>query len=152
MGIFDRLFGRRNQTGASSSGRKYEYPTGNIEFGIRVNRGEPLAAVMEDIKPKWTPGNEHLWHDYDVESLIDTAEKQQYTVNQLLYSRITVYRALRAAGKDVRGSDPFEYVDQVPEVFGRLKGLFPDALNGTGGVSRTGSEGSSPDRPGGPRG
>jgi hypothetical protein len=132
MGLFDWLFGRRKQPGGSSAGKRYEYPTGNIELAIRVNRGEPLPAVMEDLKPKWTPGNEHLWDEYDVESLIDTGAKRQYTVNRLLYARLAVYRALRAAAKDIRGSDPFEYVEQVLEVYGRLRGLFPDTLEGGG--------------------
>jgi hypothetical protein len=146
MGLFDWLFGRRKPPEVSLARKRYEYPTGNSEFAIRVNRGEPLPAVMEDIKPKWTPGNEYLWDEYDAESLIDTEEKRQYTVNQLLYSRLAVYRALRAVGKDIRGSDPFEYLGEVPEVCERLKGLFPDAFKGLGS-ERHAEPGAAADRP-----
>lgn len=109
-------------------GKRYDYPTGNIELAIRVNEGESLPDVLQDIQTKWTPGNEHLWDDYDLESLIDTPEKRGYLVNQLLYSRITVYRALRDKGNDIRGSDPFDHVEQVPDLFSKLKAQFPDVL------------------------
>jgi hypothetical protein len=92
---------------------------------MRVERGEFLMAVMADIKPWWTPGNQYLWDEYDPESLLDTPEKARYTVNALLFGRLTVYRALRAAGRDVRGHDPFEFADQVPEVFAQLRARFP---------------------------
>ena len=69
-----------------SIGKRYEYPTGNIEMATRVNRGEPLPAVLEDLKRKWTPGYEYLWDEYDAESLIDSDEKRQFMVNQLLYA------------------------------------------------------------------
>src|SRR5215510_1922648 len=75
--------------------RRYDHPTGNIELAIRVSRGEPLAKVLEEIGAKWKPGNEHLWDEYDIESLIDTAEKQSHVVNRLLYGRVSIYRALR---------------------------------------------------------
>ena len=39
-----------------------------------------------------------------------------------------VYRALRAACRDVRGHDPFEFADQVPEVFAQLRTRFPALL------------------------
>jgi hypothetical protein len=110
------------------SEKLYEYPTGNIELAIRANEGESLPDVLQDIHTKWTPGNEHLWDDYDLDSLIDTPEKRGYFVNQLLYSRITVYRALRDEGNDIRGSDPFEHVEQVPELFSKRKAQFPDVL------------------------
>jgi len=53
MGLFNWLFG----TSASpdpESVMRYEYPTGNVELGMRVERGEFLMAVMADIKPRWT--------------------------------------------------------------------------------------------------
>jgi hypothetical protein len=92
---------------------------------MRIERGEFLMAVMEDIKPRWTPGNEYLWDEYAPESLLDTPEKAWHMVNTLLFGRLTVYRALRAAGRDVRGQDPFEFADQVPEVFAQLRARFP---------------------------
>ena len=103
----------------------YEYPTGNVELAVRVERGEFLMAVMADINPRWTPGNEFLWDEYDPESLVDAPEKRQHQVNALLFGRLAVYRALRAAGRDVRGRDPFEFKDQVPEVMARLRERFP---------------------------
>src|SRR5215470_11296759 len=124
MGLFDWLF-RKSTRPAPSGQKRYEYPTGNIELAMRVERGEFLMAVMADIKPRWTPGNEHLWDEYDPESLLDTPEKAQHMVNALLFGRLTVYRALRAAGRDVRGRDPFEFADQVPEVFAQLRARFP---------------------------
>lgn len=105
--------------------KRYEYPTGNIELAMRVERGEFLMTVIEDIKPRWTPGNEYLWDEYDPESLLDTPEKARYTVNVLLFGRLAVYRALRAAGRDVRSHDPFEFADQVPQVFAELRARFP---------------------------
>jgi hypothetical protein len=124
MGLFSWLF--RKPTDPAPAGRKrYEYPTGNVEFGMRVERGEHMMALIEDIKPRWTPGNEYLWDEYDPESLLDTPEKRRYVVNALLFGRITVYRALRAAGWEVRGRDPFEFKDQVPEVMARLRERFP---------------------------
>jgi hypothetical protein len=124
VGIFDWLFGRRKQPRAPSTGRRYEYLTGNVEEAIRINRGEP-PEVGEEIFLKWTPGNEYLWDEYDADSLIDSDEKRQVIVNQLLYSRVSLYRALRAAGRDVRGRDPFEFKEQVPEVFAQLRQRFP---------------------------
>lgn len=124
MGLFEWLFGK--STRPESSGQKrYEHPTGNIELATRVERGEHLMAVMADIQPRWTPGNEHLWDEYDPESLLDTPEKAQYMVNVLLFGRLTVYRALRAIGRDVRGHDPFDFADQVPEEIAQLRARFP---------------------------
>jgi hypothetical protein len=125
MGFFDWLFGKQNRPQAPRTGRKYEFVTGNVEFAIRLNRGEPFPALVNEIKSKWTPGNEHLWDEYDVESLIDSDEKTSQTVNQLLYSRITIYRALREKGMDIKGQDPFEYIEQAEEQITRLKMLFP---------------------------
>jgi hypothetical protein len=34
---------------------------------------------MEEIRNKWTPGNECLWDEYDIESLIDSDEKKSQT-------------------------------------------------------------------------
>jgi hypothetical protein len=124
MRLFGWLFGK--PTAPEVAGRKrYEYPTGNVELAMRVERGEFLMAVMADIQPRWIPGNEHLWDEYDLESLLDTPEKQQHLVNALLFGRLAVYRALRAAGRDVRGHDPFEFKDQVPEVMAQLRQRFP---------------------------
>jgi hypothetical protein len=92
---------------------------------MRVERGEFLMAVMADIGLRWTPGNEHLWDEYDPESLLDTPEKRQHLVNALLFGRLTVYRALRAAGRDIRGTDPFDFAGQVPEVMAQLGKRFP---------------------------
>ena len=130
MGLFTWLF-RKSTPPAPSGQKRYEYPTGNVELAMRVERGEFLMAVMADIKPRWTPGNEYLWDEYDPESLIDTAEKRQHLVNSLLFGRLTVYRALRAAGLDVRGRDPLELADQVPEVMARLRARFPGIFDET---------------------
>lgn len=124
MGLFDWLF-RKPTRPAPSGQKRYEYPTGNIELAMRVERGEFLRTVLADIKARWTPGNEYLWDDYDPESLLDTPEKRYYLVNTLLFGRLAVYRALRAAGRDIRGRDPFEFKDQVPEVMARLRERFP---------------------------
>jgi hypothetical protein len=124
MGLFDWLF-RKTAQPAPSAQKRYQYPTGNIELGMRVERGEFLMAVIADIKPRWAPGNEYLWDDYDPESLVDTPEKARYTVNALLFGRVTAYRALRASGRDVRGQDPFEFAKLVPEVFTQLRERFP---------------------------
>src|SRR6516162_7341651 len=124
MGLFNWLF-RKATPPAPSGQKRYEYPTGNVELAMRVERGEFLMAVIADIQPRWTPGNEHLWDEYDPESLLDTPEKRQHLVNALLFGRLAVYRALRAAGRDVRGRDPFEFKDLVPEVMARLRARFP---------------------------
>jgi hypothetical protein len=124
MGLFDWLF-RKPPSPAPPGQKRYEYPTGNLELATRVERGEHLMAVIADIKPRWAPGNEHLWDDYDPESLLDTPEKAQHLVNALLFGRLTVYRALRAAGRDVQGHDPFEFKHEVPEVMARLRERFP---------------------------
>jgi hypothetical protein len=124
MGLFDWLF--RKSVGPTTSGQKrYEYPTGNVEMAIRVERGELLMTVLEEIRDKWTPGNEYLWDEYDPESLLDTEEKRGFMVNVLLFGRLTVYRALRATGRDVRGNDPLEFTKQVREVFAQLQTRFP---------------------------
>jgi hypothetical protein len=127
MGLFSWLF-RKPAAPSPTGGKRYEYPTGNIELALRVERGEFLLAVMADIQPRWSPGNEYLWDEYDPESLLDTPEKRQHLVNALLFGRLTVYRALRAAGQDVRGRDPFEFKDRVPEVMARLRARFPRRL------------------------
>lgn len=124
MGLFDWL--RRTRPPATPPGpERYAYPTGNAEFAARVEGGEPLAEVMAEVMARWTPGNEYLWDGYDPESLVDGPETGRYLVNALLFGRVTVYRALRAAGRDVRGSDPFEFGDLVPEVAARLRERFP---------------------------
>jgi hypothetical protein len=124
MRLFDRLF-RKRRSPASAGQKRYEYPTGNVETATRIERGEFLMAVIADIKPRWTPGNEHLWDEYDPESLLDTPAKRQYVVNILLFGRLTVYRVLCAGGLDVRGRDPFEFKEQVPEVMAQLRARFP---------------------------
>jgi hypothetical protein len=124
MGLFQWLVRKPTKT-AATGGKRYEYPTGNIELAMRCERGEFLMAVLADVKSRWTPGNEHLWDEYDPESLLNTPEKQCHLVNALLFGRLTVYRALRAAGKDIGGRDPFECADQVPEVMARLRARFP---------------------------
>jgi len=128
MGLFNWLFGKPTRP-VQFGQKRYEYPTGNIELAMRVERGEFLIAVMADIKPRWTPGNEHLWDDYDPESLVDTPEKRQHLVNALLFGRLTAYRALSVAGRDVRGRDPFEFKDQVPEVMAGLRERFPGVFD-----------------------
>jgi len=112
VGLFNRLFERGRKTAATPRVKRYQFPTGNIELAIRVQNGEPLFEVLKEIKQKWTPGNECLWDDYDAESLIDSDEKRYYAVNCLLYARVTIYRALRGKGKDIRGTDPFAYVEE----------------------------------------
>jgi hypothetical protein len=82
-------------------------------------------AVWEDLNRRWDPGGEYLWDEYDPESLLDTPEKARYTANYRLFGRLVVYRALRAAGRDVQGRDPFEFQDQVSEVMSRLRERFP---------------------------
>jgi hypothetical protein len=110
--------------------KRYDYPTGNIELAIRVNGGEPLATVLEEIGAKWKPGNEHLWDEYDIESLIETDEKRYHVVNRLLYARLSIYRDLRAKGKDIRGQDPFRYRGEAPEQVQRLQARFPELFPG----------------------
>lgn len=112
--------------------KRYEYPAGNVETIIRLNRGKSFHALIHEINAMWTPGNEHLWDNYDIESLIDTNEKRHHTVNLLLDSRLSVYRAMRASGRDCNGRDPFQFVADVPEVMRRLRRLFPDVLEGAG--------------------
>ncbi len=108
--------------------KRYEYLSGNLELDTRVQGGEPLRSVLDEILLQWKPGNESLWDDYDAESLIDTEEKRREGVNQLLYSRLTIYRALWEAGKDIRGEDPFLFVDEVPELLQSLRERFPNSL------------------------
>jgi hypothetical protein len=129
MGLFNWLFRKLFPPAPTTTGTKrYEYPTGNVELAIRVEGGEMLMAVMTDIHPRWTPGNEYLWDEYDPESLLDTPEKRRYMVNALLFGRLSVYRALRAAGRDIRGRDPFDFADQVPEVMAGLGARFPNVF------------------------
>jgi hypothetical protein len=116
--------------------KSYDYPTGNIEMMMRMQAGEPFPIVMEDIRTKWTPGNEHLWDEYDVESLVDSDEKRQYTVNQLIHARISVYRALKTKDIDCRGSDPFDSIAQVPDLSRQLRARFPESLDWLGGGDR----------------
>ena len=122
-----RLFGKRQSAQPVYGTRRYGYPTGNVELVIRHEQGgEDLMAVLAQVQQQWKPGNEHLWDEYDLESLVDDKERRQYTVNQLLFSRLTLYRALRAAGRDVRGRDPFEFAGEVPKVLARLQERFPE--------------------------
>jgi hypothetical protein len=60
-----------------------------------------------------------------VDSLIDSEEKKSFVVNQLLYSRITIYRALRDKGVDLKGEDPFQHLGQAADQLPRLAALFP---------------------------
>jgi len=88
---------------------KYPYITGNIEASIRINNGEDSMKVLQEIEQKWTPGNEYLWDNIDIETLIDSPEKQRLAVNNLIFHRIKKYRELTNAGKMVKGTDPFKY-------------------------------------------
>lgn len=129
MGLFDWLFGKRSRPVAASTGRRYEYLTGNVELAIRVNRGEPLDAVGDEIMTMWTPGNEHLWDEYDVESLVDSPDKRRVVVNQLIYARISIYRALKSKGRDIRGRDPFGHIGECEEESERVRTLFPSLFH-----------------------
>ena len=129
MGLFSWFFPKKKRIPLFGS-KKYEYATGNIETAIRIERGEYLMSVIADIKPRWTPGNEHLWDEYDPESLLDTSEKRQHLVNRYLFGRLTIYRALLTIGRDVRGKDPLEFKDQVPEVMTQLRKRFPGIFDG----------------------
>ncbi len=122
MGVFDSLRGRFRP----AVPKRYAYPTGNVELAMRIEAGEPLMAVLEDTKLKWTPGNEQLWDEYDPESLLDTDEKRGFLVNYYLFGRLTLYRALRAEDWDMRGRDPMDLHDQVPETYKLLQERFPD--------------------------
>jgi hypothetical protein len=133
MTWLDRLLRRVPRRPLRRGAKRYEYVTGNIETFLRLKQGESLAALTQEIKPKWTPGNERLWDEYDVESLIDSDEKRRHLVNQLLYSRVSVFRALRDGGRDCSGADPFQFVHEVPEVAERLRGMFGETLQQFGG-------------------
>lgn len=127
--LFYRIFEERPSAQPMYGKRRYGYPTGNVELFIRHEQGgENLMAVLAQVQTQWKPGNEHLWDEYDPESLVDDEERLQYAVNQLLFSRVTLYRALRAAGRDVRGRDPFEFVHEVPKTLARLRERFPKTL------------------------
>jgi hypothetical protein len=89
MGLFDWL-SRKPARPVPSGQKQYEYPTGNVELAMRVERGEFLMAVMADVKPRWTPGNEHLWDDYDPESLMDKPVKQHPQLKPLLFGPLLV--------------------------------------------------------------
>jgi hypothetical protein len=129
MGLFDRLFGKLPVVPPTFGTRRYSYATGNLELAIRHEKGgEPLMAVLEQVREQWKPGNEYLWDEFDPQSLIDTDERRRYTVNQLIYARICLYRALRAMGRDIRGRDPFEFTELVPEEYARLLAVFPNSL------------------------
>lgn len=132
MSWFGRLF-RRSGRGPAK-GKRYPYPTGNVELAMRVERGELLMAVLAEVKNQWTPGFEHLWDEYDPESLLDTPEKRRHAVNYLLFGRITVSRALRARGQDVRGQDPFKFRERVPDVASELEVRFPHIFGPKGSV------------------
>jgi hypothetical protein len=57
-------------------------------------------------------------------------------VNQLLYFRITIYRALREKRMNVKWEDPFQHLGQVAEQLTRLTALFPALFpNGSLAVS-----------------
>ncbi len=130
MGLFDWLFRKPASAAPPPRMRRYEYPTGNIELAIRVNGGEPLPKVLEEIGVKWKPGNEHLWDEYDIESLVDTDEKRYHVVNRLLYARVKINRDLREKGKDIRGKDPFDYRGEAPEQVQHLQVKFPELFPG----------------------
>ena len=86
----------------------YPYSTGNIELFERLNAGENLEDLMKEISEKWKPGNEYLWDEYDIESLI-VGEKSEILVNNLIYNRIKKYRELRDNSIDIKGTDPMTY-------------------------------------------
>jgi hypothetical protein len=105
--------------------KHYEYVTGNLELMVRMQAGEPMQELMEEIRTRWQIGNESLWDDYDIESLIDTDEKRYHMVNNLLYSRIAIFRALRVAGHDCAGHDPFKFAHKLPDLCQELTRKFP---------------------------
>jgi hypothetical protein len=38
-------------------------------------------AVLAQVGEQWKPGNEHLWDEFDPESLVDTMQRRRHTVN-----------------------------------------------------------------------
>jgi plasmid rolling circle replication initiator protein Rep len=70
----------------------YPYPSPSKEILVRIWQGEDRATVQKEVRTRYQPGNEHLWDIYDIETLIDTPEKQATLENRLLYSRIKSYR------------------------------------------------------------
>jgi len=93
--------------------KSYEYFTGKDEIFHRINEGEEVDRVVKEVVKKWTPGNEYLWKRYNIETLIDTQCKNKKLANQLLYSRIVIYRMLLSQGINARGSDPFKYKHKI---------------------------------------
>tara|TARA_Y100000310_G_C20451692_1_gene701056 strand:- start:429 stop:713 length:285 start_codon:yes stop_codon:yes gene_type:complete len=89
--------------------KQYEYLTGNLECMQRIKSGENPTEALNNVGQKWTPGNEYLWDDYDIESLINTPQKKSIFVNSLLYNRIKKYRELLEQGIDIKGKYPFSY-------------------------------------------
>ncbi len=134
MGLFDYVSRGHRKGPAQPKGIRYAYTTGNVEAAIRIQNGEPLPEVGQDIQQKWTPGNEHLWDEYDAESLVDSEERRSQVVNCLLYARVSIFRALREQGKNVQGDDPFRYLADVPDEVQRIQTalpeLFPAAFQG----------------------
>ena len=68
----------------------YKYTNKFQEKQHRINNGENPEKVSIDIENRWKLGNEKLWDNYNIESLIDTDEK--YNNNYVLYKRIKRYR------------------------------------------------------------
>lgn len=89
--------------------KDYTYLTGNVEAVERINKGEDMMLVFSDVQTKWTPGNEYLWDEYNIESLINTPEKDKLIVNHLIYKRIKKYRELKTKEIDIKGQDPMNY-------------------------------------------
>jgi|SaaInlStandDraft_7_1057024.scaffolds.fasta_scaffold06791_4 hypothetical protein len=68
----------------------YKYINRIEEKQTRINNGENIEKVNNDINRRWLTGNEQLWNNYNIESLIDTDIKYNY--NYSLYKRIKIYR------------------------------------------------------------
>jgi hypothetical protein len=86
--------------------KKYEYLTGDAEFSERMGNGEDIVLLSLEISAKWAPGNEILWNEYNINTLVNTNVKRVLKANRELYERIQIYRELTKRGFDMKGKDP----------------------------------------------
>lgn len=72
--------------------KNYEYENCAHELLMRVNNGENQDKVANEVSIMWAVGNEYLWNEYNIESILENSNKNNNEINKILYQRIINYR------------------------------------------------------------
>jgi hypothetical protein len=93
--------------------KSYNHKSGSYEVVERSKEDSNFEEIFQEVINRWKPGNEYLWDDYNIETLINTDKHNRPVINYLLYSRIIIYRELLKTGINIQGKDPHNFKDKI---------------------------------------